>query len=227
MPLHSIQPLPGGALLGRWHLLEAPADLWPQLAHASAYAPLLPARTLGPRQAQWLAGRLLVQHLLHAAGYPPAPLRNNEAGRPYLAGPAPQPSVSLSHAGAWVVALLAAPGTPVGLDVETVRDKAQRIARKFLNDNELVATQRLADAQPADATQLYTTLWSAKETLFKLAGRPGIIFRENLLFDLPAPPWPATGLLPARLHLPPAPETRHQICYLQPEPDTVLTYCVG
>ena len=227
MPLHSIQPLPGGALLGRWHLLETPADLWPQLAHAPAYAPLLPARTLGPRQAQWLAGRLLVQHLLHAAGYSPTPLRNNEAGRPYLAGPAPQPSVSLSHAGAWVVALLAAPGTQVGLDVETVRDKAQRIARKFLNDNELAATQRLANAQLADATQLYTTLWSAKETLFKLAGRQGIIFRENLLLDLPVPPWADAGQLPARLHLPPASETRHQICYLQPEPDTVLTYCVG
>jgi len=227
MPLHSIQSLPSGALLGRWHLLEGPTDLWPQLAHATAYAPLLPARALGPRQAQWLAGRLLVQHLLHAAGYPPVPLHNNEAGRPYLTGPAPQPSISLSHAGAWVVALLAAPGTPVGLDVETVRDKAQRIARKFLNDTELAATQRLAEALPADITLLYTTLWSAKETLFKLAGRPGIIFRENLLLDLPAPPWPAASQLAARLNLPPALETRHQICYLQPEPDTVLTYCVG
>ena len=225
MPLHSIQPLPGGALLGRWHLLEAAADLWPGLAHAATYAPLLPARTLGPRQAQWLAGRQLVQHLLQAAGYALAPLRNDAAGRPYLAGPGPQPAVSLSHAGAWVVALLAPPGVPVGLDVETVRDKAQRIAAKFLNTSELAATQRLAATLP-DAALLYTVLWSAKETLFKLGGRQGIIFRENLLLDLTAPPWPAAGQLAARLHFAAA-ETRHQICYLQPEPDSVLTYCVG
>ncbi|MGI4835582.1 MAG: 4'-phosphopantetheinyl transferase family protein [Janthinobacterium lividum] len=225
MPLHSLQPLPGGAWLGRWHLLEAPTALWPLLADSPAYAPLLPARTAGPRQAQWLAGRVLLQHLLAAAGYPAAPLRNEASGRPFLLGAALGPTVSLSHAGAWVVALLGPPGTAAGLDVEAVRPKAQRIAPKFLTDAEQAASQQVI-ALGAAPEALYTLLWSAKETLFKLSGRVGIIFRQNLLLDLPPAPWPAAGTLPARLHLAEQ-QTRHQICYFEPAAGYVLTYCVG
>ena len=226
MPLHSLTPLPGGPLLGLWHLTEAPADLWPQLLDAPAYAPLLPARADGRRQAQWLAGRLLVQRLLAATSQPRAALRNDENGRPFLAGPAP-PAVSLSHSGEWVAALLAPPGTALGIDVEVVRDKAQRIAHKFLNEQELAGLERimLPAATPATAPpELFSLLWSAKETLYKLAGQRGIIFRENLLLDLRAGPWDMPGTLPARLrlnnHI-----SRHQICYLRPAAGYVLTYC--
>lgn len=227
MPLHSLTPLPGGVTLGRWHLTETPAVLWPQLADAPAYAPLLPARADGPRQAQWLAGRLLVQRLLAAAGAPPLRLRNDEAGRPFLEGVGPAPAVSLSHSGEWVAALLAPPGTALGIDVEVVRDKAQHIAHKFLNEWELAEAEHLAlpplpGVEPRQ--ELFSLLWSAKETLFKLAGRRGILFRENLLLDLPPSTWPMPGPLPARLQLA-GRSSRHQVCYLRPVAGYVLTYC--
>jgi 4'-phosphopantetheinyl transferase len=229
MPLHSLQSLPGGVTLGLWHLTETPASLWPQLADAPAYEPLLPARADGPRQAQWLAGRLLVQQLglATAPGQAPRQLLNEASGRPFLVGAAPAPAVSVSHSGAWVAALLAPPGTAVGIDVEMVRDKAQRIARKFLNTEELAAVEQLTTAASAfshSPTELYSLLWSAKETLYKLANQRGIIFRQNLLLDLPASPWPAQGTLPARLQLAGC-NSRHQICYLQPAAGYVLTYC--
>jgi len=227
MPLHTITPLPGGPRLGLWHLTESPIDLWALLADAPTYAPLLPARADGPRQAQWLAGRILVQHLLAAAGAPLAPLHNDETGRPFLRGPGPQPAVSLSHSGEWVAALLAAPGTALGIDVEAVRDKARRIAPKFLNEAELATVQQaqLPDAPGTEAAlELYSLLWSAKETLYKLAGQRGIIFRDNLLLDLPPAPWPMPGELPARLHLASG-ISRHHICYLRPAAGYVLTYC--
>lgn len=227
MPLHSISPLPGGPLLGLWHLTETPADLWPQLADAADYAPLLPARADGPRQAQWLASRVLVQQLLVAAGVPSATLRNDEAGRPFLLGPVAAPSVSISHSGEWAAALLAPAGTAVGIDVEVVRDKAQRIARKFLNEQELAAVESISLAGSPTSTasqELFSLLWSAKETLYKLAGQRGIIFRENLLLDLPAGAWPVPGTLPARLQLN-GTISRHQICYLRPAAGYVLTYC--
>ena len=227
MPLHSITPLPGGPRLGLWHLAEPAAGLWPLLADAAAYAPLLPARADGPRQAQWLAGRVLVQHLLAAAGAPLAQLHHDETGRPVLRGPEPQPAVSLSHSGEWVAALLAAPGTALGIDVEMVRDKARRIASKFLNEAELAIVsqaQLVHETAPAGTLELYSLLWSAKETLYKLAGQRGIIFRDNLLLDLPPAPWPAAGQLPARLHLAGL-ISRHHICYLRPAAGYVLTYC--
>jgi 4'-phosphopantetheinyl transferase len=226
MPLHSLTFLPGGALLGLWHLTETPAQLWPQLAQAADYAPLLPARADGPRQAQWLAGRVLVQHLLAAAGAPPASLRNDEAGRPFLLGSAPL-AVSLSHSGEWAAALLAPAGMGVGIDIELVRDKAQRIARKFLNEPESVLLESIILAGspgPLARQELYSLLWSAKETLYKLAGQRGIIFRDNLLLDLPAGPWPVPGTLPARLAIQ-GTISRHQICYLRPAAGYVLTYC--
>lgn len=226
MPLHSLTPLPGGATLGRWHLTETPAALWLLLAEAAAYAPLLPARADGPRQAQWLAGRVLTQRLLAASPAPLPLLRNDAAGRPWLAGVGPQPAVSLSHSGAWVVALLAPPGSAVGVDVEAVRDKAQRIARKFLNEQELTALEKItlppAPGLNADH-ELFSLLWSAKETLYKLAGRRGLLFRDHLLLDLPAGPWPLPGALPARLRLAEG-ISRHQICYLRPAAGYVLTY---
>jgi 4'-phosphopantetheinyl transferase len=228
MPLHSIRPLPGGAHLGLWHLLETPAELWSQLAAPEVYRPLLPARADGPRQAQWLAGRVLVQRML-AATAPndmPSHLQNDATGRPFLAGPGPVPAVSLSHSGVWVAVLMAPPGTPVGVDVEVVRNKAQRIARKFLNDEELAASKSLILASPATETELFSLLWSAKETLYKLAGQRGIIFRQNLLLDLPPGPLPVAGELPARLALGES-ISRHCICYFQPAAGYVLTHCHG
>ena len=241
MPLYSIRPLPSGTQLGLWHLTETPAELWPQLADATAYRSLLPARADGPRQAQWLAGRVLVQRILAATapaeGFPL--LQNDASGRPFLTGADSVPVVSLSHSGAWVAALLAPPGSAVGIDVEVVRDKALRIARKFLNAAELAAaegsglaeTAELGPALPGTSPtppdiDLFSLLWSAKETLYKLAGQRGVIFRENLLLDLPAKPgrWPAAGALPARLALPGS-VSRHQICYFRPVAGYVLTYC--
>jgi 4'-phosphopantetheinyl transferase len=230
MPLHSIRPLPGGAQLGLWHLLEAPTELWPQLAEASTYQPLLPARADGPRQAQWLAGRVLVQRML--AGMAPLgvlpTIQNDATGRPFLAGVGPVPAVSLSHSGAWVAALLAPPSAAVGVDVEQVRDKALRIARKFLNEPELAASQYIILDNNTDSiptpTEVFSLLWSAKETLYKLAGQRGIIFRQNLLLDLAPGRWPAAGELPAQLALASG-SSRHRICYFQPAAGYVLTYC--
>ena len=232
MPLHLLQSLPGGVTLGLWHLTEPAAALWPQLAHAPTYASLLPARADGPRQAQWLAGRVLVQQLLaqHAAGQALAQLCNDAYGRPWLSGPGPQPAVSLSHAGEWVAALLGPSGAAVGIDVEAVREKARRIAPKFLSAAEQAAVAALCApgaAFVAAPDALYSLLWSVKETLYKLAGQRGIIFRRQLLLELcpAAGLWPASGELPAQLVLPSG-NSRHQICYTSPAAGYVLTYCV-
>ena len=235
MPFHSIRSLPEGALLGLWHLTETPAELWPHLANQASYAPLLPARAEGPRQAQWLAGRVLVQHLLGVicsgpSRYLPV-LGNDDAGRPYLLNlnsRKRQGGISLSHSGEWVAALLAPAAARVGVDIEVVRDKAQRLAGKFLSNVELAAAEALSPAASSSLSpiELYSLLWSAKETLYKLAGRRGVIFRENLLLELTGGSWPAAGTMPARLSLPDC-NSRHQICYLSPAAGYVLTYCVS
>jgi 4'-phosphopantetheinyl transferase len=125
--------------------------------------------------------------------------------------------VSLSHSGTWAAAVLSRGGR-VGVDIEIIRDKAQRLASKFLAADEWAAAREAA----ADNAAHYTLLWSAKETLYKLAAQRGIIFKTQLLLGAFAPK--QSGEIPATLVLDGV-ETRHCICYSQPAPGYVLTYC--
>ena len=211
MPLHSIQSLSPTAVLGLWYLTETPAMLWADLPNAAAYQPLLPAPADATRQAQWLAGRRLAHSLFAQLPVPLPPdtlVQNDATGRPWLAGAPAGAVVSLSHSGEWVAAVLAQGGR-VGVDIELVRDKAQRLASTFLGPTEWADTH-------------YTLLWSAKEALYKLAAQRGIIFRQQLLLHEFSPA--ASGEIPATLVLGGA-QTRHRICYTQPAPGYVLTYC--
>jgi phosphopantetheinyl transferase len=223
MPLHSLQHLSPNAVLGLWHLTETAAELWPQLPQPETYQSLLPATAAPIRQSQWLAGRALVHALAPAlvADVPGSLLLQNDAtGRPWLAGATPGLTVSLSHSGAWVAAVLARGGR-VGVDVEMIRDKAQRLAAKFLASPEWDAAKAACQATPEAASAHFTLLWSAKETLYKLAAQRGIIFKTQLLLDDFHPQ--ESGEIPATLVLGGA-QTRHCICYSQPAPGYVLTY---
>ena len=253
MPLHSVQRLSPTAVLGLWQLTETPAELWAGLPQQARYAPLLPATADERRQAQWLAGRRLAHALFDelAELLPPDTILRNEAtGRPWLAGAPAETVVSLSHSGAWVAAVLASEGR-AGVDIEQIRDKAQRLAPKFLNETELtharavgaashpaataameattttaIETAETAAAEfretPGRAAAHYTLLWSAKEALYKLAARRGILFRQQLLLHEFTPQ--ASGEIPATLVLDGI-RTRHRICYTRPAPGYVLTYC--
>ncbi|GAB3576919.1 4'-phosphopantetheinyl transferase superfamily protein [Hymenobacter daeguensis] len=219
MPLHSLQRLSPTAVLGLWQLTETPLDLWPLLPQKAAYRELRPATADAGRKAQWLAGRVLIHALLQQliAWRSAATVVHNDAtGRPWLWGAGHDVAVSLSHSGTWVAAVLSQGGR-VGIDIEIIRDKAQRLAGKFLAADEWAAAQAAADG-PAH----YTLLWSAKETLYKLAAQRGIIFKTQLLLGAFAPQ--PSGEIPATLVLDGA-ETRHSICYSQPAPGYVLTYC--
>ena len=224
MPIHSIQRLSPAAVLGLWHLTEAAADLWPLLPQPTAYHKLRPATADATRQAQWLGGRVLVHRLAAEFDTLQADtltVQNDPTGRPWLAEAGPGVEISLSHSGAWVAAVLAIGGR-VGVDVEIVRGKAQRIASRFLASSEARAAEEIALAAPALASAHYSLLWSAKETLYKLAAERGIIFRKQLLLHSFAPQ--PSGQIPATLVVG-AVETRHCICYYQPAPGYVLTYC--
>jgi 4'-phosphopantetheinyl transferase EntD len=62
----------------------------------------------------------------------------------------------------------------IGLDIETRNDRAQRVHRKFLSEEECL----LLDTSDPDRM---TLAWSAKECLYKIAGRKQIDFKSELL----------------------------------------------
>ena len=209
-------------MLGLWHRTETAAALWPLLPPGLApiYHTLQPATADANRLRQWLAARVLLHRLLPELLPTDSEtwLENDASGRPLLRGPRPAATtVAVSHSGEWAAVLLSVRDS-VGVDIEVVRGKAQRLAAKFLSETEAAA----AALTPTAAH--FTLLWSAKETLYKLAGRRGLIFKTQLLLDDFEPV--ASGTIPAVLWLDGV-ATRHRVCYCQLAPGYVLTYAVG
>lgn len=93
-------------------------------------------------------------------------------GKPFLMN-YPDISIAISHIkthAATVVALQKE--AVVGIDLEQISDKIVKMAPRVLHSKELDYAQQ-------NAVQL-TVIWSAKETLYKLQGRKGITFRNQL-----------------------------------------------
>lgn len=94
----------------------------------------------------------------------------NEFGSPYIEG---EGYISLSHTRG-LVGLAHSVLFNVGLDLESVRDKAMHLHTKFIHPSE----REFFDTTSAFDMSL---LWSFKETLFKLADRRGVHFSKDLI----------------------------------------------
>lgn len=212
MPLHSVTPLSPSAFLGLWQLQESASALLSQLPQAEHYAALQPTGRDTTRTTQWLAGRVLAHQLLPHLTTTHATLLNDANGRPFFPE-LPQYAVSLSHSGEWVAAILATHGR-VGIDIEIVRAKAQQLASRFLSEAERADT--------GDEITKYSLYWSAKETLYKLHSRRGLVFKKQIMLD----PFRLreAGVLTGHLLLQNS-RSQHQIHYTCPAAGYVLTYC--
>lgn len=122
------------------------------------------------KKLQWYASRHLVNTMLGQ----PTDIEKDEAGKPVLKTGAQH--LSLSHTPVFAAAMLS-PKTAVGIDLEMVNPKVERIAHKFLRDNEIEAIHR---DEKLEKLILY---WSAKEALYKLYGRGEITFATQLLIQ--------------------------------------------
>jgi phosphopantetheinyl transferase len=73
----------------------------------------------------------------------------------------------------------------IGFDLEPIRDKAKKLSDKFLHPEEKKALD------PNDDLEM-TTVWSMKESLYKLAGRKKIIFKDELRLTKEETHWNGT-----------------------------------
>ncbi len=79
--------------------------------------------------------------------------------------------ISISHTTQMVG--LAISNYHIGFDLEPIRDKAVKLQSKFLHEEEHKALNTEDELE-------MTTVWSMKESLYKLAGRKKIIFKDDL-----------------------------------------------
>lgn len=114
---------------------------------------------------QWVASRFILQQLARTAVLE---LEKDAFGKPHFVHDTR--FISLSHCQGFAAAVSA--DVAVGVDVEVISNRVQRIKNRFLAADEL---QLLGDTDT-----MLMLAWSAKEAVYKLYGQKGLLFRTDM-----------------------------------------------
>lgn len=129
------------------------------------------------KRLQHLAGRYLLGYLF--PDFPAELIEIADTRKPFL--PDEQYHFSISHCGDFAAAIVSKTER-VGIDVELLTPRVEKIKHKFLHPDEL----QMVDQGTVDRIQLLTLLWSAKEAMFKWWGRGDVDFSEVLrIWEMP------------------------------------------
>lgn len=166
MPLFYQHTINESTKLAIWHITE-PEDFFTKEVSVKNTV------THPHKRLQHLAGRYLLKHL--QPDFPFDSIRIESSKKPVL--PENQFHFSISHCGDYAAAIIS-DGKLVGIDVEIITPKIEKIKYKFLNSHELELLQKNQVSE--NNIELITLLWSAKEALYKWYGKGSISFKKNL-----------------------------------------------
>jgi 4'-phosphopantetheinyl transferase len=153
-----------------WKIEEKAEDLYGQLQLDAHEMAIVEQLKLGKRYLHWLGVRVLLRTMLNTGDY--IDCKIDAHGKPYLVT---MPyHISLSHSFEYA-AVMISKSSPVGIDIEQIREKVDRIADKFMRPDELGF---ISDAHKIE--QLYACWWFISATGKKRCLSP-IIFRSNRL----------------------------------------------
>ena len=114
---------------------------------------------------RWLASRFAVQQVSQLS---PLDVIKDQSGRPYL-GVERKP-ISLSHCEGFVAAIHA--DVSVGIDVERISSRVQKIKNYFMRDEELDLL--------GEENEALILAWSAKESIYKWFGEKHLGYKSEL-----------------------------------------------
>lgn len=154
---------------GVWNITETEEELWFILKKNNPYIKSIDSFKNETRRKQWIACRILLAVLLND---PDAEIIYNEIGKPFIKD---NPChISISHSGDFAAVVISRTHA-VGIDIEKIKDRVERVANRFLNTVELesIGTENRLE-------KLYI-FWGAKESLYKLAGDPAVDFKNDII----------------------------------------------
>ncbi len=209
MPIYAHHTFEWGGI-AIWRIEETPDALYALLS-TSRYDDMLAAINHEARRAEWLAVRVLIAQTLGAD----KEVRYHVSGRPFLADGSYH--ISISHTKGYA-AIAYHDSRAVGIDIEYVAPRVQRIAHRFTHPDEALYIDRCSiDEQ----LQYLLINWSAKETLYKLLDDPAAAdFREA--FCIASYELGQQGTLTAYMPL----SSSRQIVRYQRCPDFVCTWAM-
>lgn len=167
MPLYLHENLEVEGEIGLWRVEESEDWFFGQLELNLVEQSQLDT-IKGRRRTEWLAARYLVHQM--SGRKKRGVFLKDEFGKPYLENSSYQISISHSHD---MAAAIAAPSS-VGIDVQFVVPKIERIAFKFMRPVEMAS---LKETTRIEHLHVY---WGAKEALYKAYGRRQLDFCEHI-----------------------------------------------
>jgi phosphopantetheinyl transferase len=134
------------------------------------------------KRLQHLAGRYLLPYLFD--GFPLEEILVADTRKPFLQDE--QYHFSISHCGDYAAAIVSHTDR-VGIDIELVTPKIERVKHKFTTPDELLFLNdeyksflQQFELEEKIAQEFLTMIWSAKETIFKWYGEGQMDFRRHM-----------------------------------------------
>ncbi len=121
----------------------------------------------------WLASRSVILSLFpgHAIE-----LKKDEFNKPALTVDSKPWHISITHSSDYA-AVMVSSTRHVGIDIEKLDARIKRVAHKFINEQEALFIDKDREFE------MLTTIWAAKESLYKFYGKKELDFKEHLYVD--------------------------------------------
>ena len=196
-----------------WKIEEKAADLYKQLQldeHEKAYFEKI---STSKRHLHWLSTRVLLRTMLRTDEY--IDCKTDIHGKPYLVN-LPY-HISFSHSFDYA-AVMMSKKVPVGIDIEQIKEKVERIATKFMNPGEMA----FINTDEHRIEHLYVC-WCGKEAIYKCYGQKEVSFINHI--SLAPFEFAKAGSVDARLHKGEV-DLNYEVEYMQYE-DYMIGYVKG
>ncbi len=188
MPIIWSKKLGSKGELAVWHIVEQADELYNKLQLNAAEKAFYDSLQSNKRNMHWLGSRVLLRTLLNTTEYIDCQLDGNN--KPYLVNFPYE--ISISHSNDYAAVIIYKEKL-VGVDIEKMSNKIERIAQRFLSTNELAFISINNRIE-----QLYVC-WGIKETLFKLYGKGNLPFIDGIVID--AFGYKESGIVKAHINL--------------------------
>lgn len=168
MPIVFHQKKEDGSQVAVWHIEESESQLASMIPLTGELEVQLNGFSCTNRRLEWLASRVLISLLAQCQPN----VEYSHTGQPFIRGLGHR--ISISHTRGFAAVCLSTRAL-AGIDIEYPSPRISRLENRFVNPLEN------AFIPDTEKRVYHGLIWCAKETLYKMAATPGLIFKEDLL----------------------------------------------
>jgi 4'-phosphopantetheinyl transferase len=213
MPLFRKTQLTPKTSMGIWKIEEQPEELRNQLRLTPAEDAYYETLRSELRKKHWLSYRSILKSLMDKGS---TELVYDEFGKPHSTNR--DYHLSVTHSGIFSAAIVSLEGA-VGIDIETLKDRVERVKDKFLSADE---KESIGNVKRLEKLYIH---WGAKESLYKLHGKPEVEFARDILITPFEYMTDEKGECSARMTTPQG--TKEYSVHYEKIEDYMLVYTIG